>query len=99
MSMTKRELIIQVANTLDMTQSDVEKIIECSFEVIAQTLARGGRWELRDFGVFSVKERAARVGRNPRTGEEAPVPARRAVVFRAGKKMKTLVADGTKPSD
>ena len=91
MTMTKRELVIRVANTLGMTQSDVAKIIEGAFDTISRTLADGERWELRDFGVFEVKTRASRIGRNPRTGDQVPVPERRVVTFRPGKKMKELI--------
>ena len=94
MTMTKRELVIRVANKLGMTQSDVAKIIEGAFETISQQLAQGQRWELRDFGVFEVKTRASRIGRNPRTGAQVPVPARRVVTYRPGKKMKELIAGG-----
>ena len=90
--MTKRELVIKVANKLGMTQNDAAKIIEGTFDTISKCLAEGKRWELRDFGVFEVKTRAARMGRNPRTGEQVPVPERRVVTFRPGKKMKELVA-------
>ena len=92
MTMTKRELVIQVANQLGMTQSDVAKVIEGTFETISGALAEGKRWELRDFGVFEVKTRASRIGRNPRTGDQVPVPERRVVTFRPGKKMKELVS-------
>lgn len=95
MTMTKRELVIRVANKLGMTQSDVAKVIEGTFETISRSLANGERWELRDFGVFEVKTRAARIGRNPRTGDQVPVPERRVVTFRPGKKMKELIADGS----
>lgn len=98
MTMTKRELVIRVANMLGMTQSDVAKIIEGTFDTISRTLADGQRWELRDFGVFEVKTRASRIGRNPRTGEQVPVPERRVVTFRPGKKMKELIAE-TKPGE
>ena len=102
MTMTKRELVIRVANKLGMTQSDVSKIIEGTFDTISQSLASGQRWELRDFGVFEVKTRASRIGRNPRTGDQVPVPERRVVTFRPGKRMKELVAgegDGAYASD
>lgn len=92
MTMTKRELVIRVANKLGMTQSDVAKVIEGTFETISGALAEGKRWELRDFGVFEVKTRAARIGRNPRTGDQVPVPERKVVTFRPGKKMKEVVA-------
>ena len=100
--MTKRELVIRVANKLGMTQSDVAKVIEGTFEALSEALAEGKRWELRDFGVFEVKTRASRIGRNPRTGAQVPVPERRVVTFRPGKKMKEVVsgeAKGTPASD
>ncbi len=92
MTMTKRELVIRVANSLGMTQSDVAKVIEGTFEAISRALADGDRWELRDFGVFEVKTRASRIGRNPRTGDQVPVPERKVVTFRPGKKMKEMVS-------
>jgi DNA-binding protein HU-beta len=96
-TMTKRELVIRVANRLGMTQSTVAKIIESTFETISHTLAEGERWELRDFGVFEVKTRASRIGRNPRTGEQVPVPERKVVTFRPGKLMKEMVSTGVVP--
>ena len=95
MTMTKRELVIRVANKLGMTQSDAAKIIEGTFDVLSKTLAEGKRWELRDVGVFEVKTRASRMGRNSRTGDQVPVPERRVVTFRPGKKMKELIATST----
>ncbi|NIA14370.1 MAG: integration host factor subunit beta [Nitrospiraceae bacterium] len=92
--MTKRELVIRVANKLGMTQNDVAKIVEGTFETISHKLADGKRWELRDFGVFEVKTRASRIGRNPRTGDQVPVPERRVVTFRPGKRMKEVIAAG-----
>ncbi len=99
MTMTKRELVVQVANTLGMTQSDVAKIVEGAFETITKSLSEGERWELRDFGVLEVKTRASRIGRNPRTGSQVPVPERRVVTFRPGKKMKELVASPAQVED
>lgn len=97
--MTKRELVIRVANSLGMTQSDVSRIIENTFDTLAKSLAQGERWELRDFGVFEVKIRASRIGRNPRTGDEVPVPERRVVTFRPGKQMKKLVTSAPTDED
>lgn len=102
MTMTKRELVIRVANQLGMTQSDVARVIENTFDTISKSLAEGERWELRDFGVFEVKTRASRIGRNPRTGDQVPVPERKVVTFRPGKKMKELVSgegDGSPEPD
>lgn len=98
MTMTKRELVVRVSNTLGMTQSDVARVVESMFENISKALAEGERWELRDFGVFEVKTRAARTGRNPRTGEQVPVPERKVVSFRPGKKMKEFISQ-TPPSE
>ena len=99
MTMTKRELVIRVANKLGMTQSDVAKIIEGAFDTISRTLAEGKRWELRDFGVFEVRTRASRIGRNPRTGDQVPVPERRVVTFRPGKRMKELIGGDFEPDE
>ena len=96
MTMTKRELVIQVSNKLGLTQSEVSKVIESTFDTISEALAKGERWELRDFGVFEVKTRASRIGRNPRTGAQVPVPERRVVTFRPGKKMKEVVSGESK---
>jgi len=90
-TMTKRELVIRVANQLGMTQSEVAKIIEGALDMISHSLAEGHRWELRDFGVLEVKKRAARIGRNPRTGDQVPVPERKVVTYRPGKRMKEIV--------
>lgn len=94
MTMTKRELVMLVANRLGMTQSDVSRIVEGAFETITKSLSEGHRWELRDFGVFEVKSRASRIGRNPRTGEQVPVSERKVVTFRPGKRMKEMVSGG-----
>ena len=94
MTMTKRDLMMLVANRLGMKQIDVSRIIEGAFETITKSLCEGNRWELRDFGVFEVKMRASRVGRNPRTGEPVPVSRRRVVTFHPGKRMKEMVAGG-----
>lgn len=92
MTITKRELVIKVANHTGMPQSDVAKIVEGAFDTILKALAEGKRWELRDFGVFEVRKRASRTGRNPRTGDQVPVPERKVVTFRPGKKMKDLIS-------
>ncbi len=97
MTMTKRDLVVRVASKLGITQSDVARIVEATFDTISQTLADGKRWELRDFGVFEVKTRASRIGRNPRTGDQVPVPERKVVTFRPGKKMKELVSSTPGP--
>ncbi|MFO7775270.1 MAG: HU family DNA-binding protein [Candidatus Hydrogenedentota bacterium] len=95
MSLTKRDLILHLAETLGMQQNDVAKIVDTTLATIADSLAEGKQWELRDFGVFEVKSRLPRKARNPRTGEAAVVPKRKVVVFRAGKRMRERIANGT----
>ena len=72
----------------EMRPDEIEQVVDVFFEEIAQRLADGGRVELRGFGAFSTRERAARTGRNPRTGEAVDVPAKRAPYFRPGKEMR-----------
>ncbi len=91
-TVTKRELTLRVAGKLGIPPQDAARIVEALFDSIATHLVNGERWEFRGFGVFEVRERAARLGRNPRTGEVVPVPPRRAVVFHPGKFMKQEMA-------
>ena len=72
-------------------QSDAEKIVSTVFDEISAALANGNRVELRGFGVFSVRSRNARAGRNPRTGEQVSVEAKNVPFFKAGKKLKDLL--------
>ncbi len=87
--MIKSELIQQIAEeNPHLYQRDVERIVSVVFDEITAALARGDRVELRGFGAFSVKSRDARMGRNPRTGESVPVPAKRVPFFKAGKELR-----------
>lgn len=87
--MTKSELIQKLAErNPHLYLRDVEKIVETVFDEITKALARGDRVELRGFGAFSVKQRAARMGRNPRTGEQVPVKAKRLPFFKTGKALR-----------
>ncbi len=72
-------------------QVDVKKIVQKTFDVIIESLIRLEKVELRNFGVFKIKERKARFGRNPRTGESVPVPPRKVVVFKPGLEMKQKI--------
>jgi integration host factor subunit beta len=74
-----------------LTQRDVERIVATVFDEIAEALARGDRVELRGFGAFSVRHRAARTGRNPRTGEEVEVPDKAVPHFKTGKDLRELL--------
>jgi len=91
-TVTKRELTLRIAGRLGMPPQDVARIVEALFETLGERLVLNERWEFRGFGVFEVRERASRLGRNPRTGEVVPVPPRRAVVFHPGKFMKQEIA-------
>tara|TARA_B100001057_G_C22771066_1_gene919619 strand:+ start:1000 stop:1284 length:285 start_codon:yes stop_codon:yes gene_type:complete len=72
----------------DLRPDEVEQVVDIFFEEITQRLAEGGRVELRGFGTFSTREREARTGRNPRTGETVEVPAKRVPYFKPGKEMR-----------
>lgn len=90
--MTKTELIGRINKAFPhLLHRDSEKIIDMIFEEIIAALARGEKVELRDFGVFITKQRAARTGRNPQTGAPIAVPAKLAVVFKAGKLLRKRV--------
>ncbi|MCC6145795.1 MAG: integration host factor subunit beta [Candidatus Hydrogenedentes bacterium] len=89
--MTKRELVIDVAEKLGYTQNEVSAVVQATLETITETLAEGNRLEIRNFGVFEIKKRDARIGRNPRTGEAVPITEKRVAVFKPGKMLKELV--------
>ena len=92
--MIKSELIQRLAEeNPHLYQRDVERIVATVFEEITMALVRGERVELRGFGAFSVKEREARMGRNPRTGESVPVPEKRVPFFKTGKELRERMND------
>lgn len=92
--MTKRELVIAVASKLGLTQNEVSTIVQETLDSITDALVEGQRLEIRNFGVFEVKERDARIGRNPRTGEEVPISKKRVAAFRPGKALKEWIQAG-----
>lgn len=93
--MIRSELIQALAaDNPDLKPDEVEQVVEIFFDEIANRLAEGGRVELRGFGAFSTRERDARQGRNPRTGEEVAVPAKRVPFFKAGKEMRQRLNTG-----
>ncbi|MCL4216736.1 MAG: integration host factor subunit beta [Candidatus Hydrogenedentes bacterium] len=92
--MTKRELVIEVAERLDYTQNEIAEVVQCALNVITESLAQDNRLEIRNFGVFEVKSRDARIGRNPRTGETVPITRKRVATFKPGKALKELVQSG-----
>lgn len=87
--MTRSQLITRLAEmNPHLYHRDIERIVTTVFDEISSALARGDRVELRGFGAFSVKQRAARIGRNPRTGESVQVPAKFLPYFKTGKELR-----------
>jgi len=87
--MIRSELLHALAReNPELRVEDVERVLDTFFEEIAERLADGGRVELRGFGAFSTREREARKGRNPRTGETVSVPDKRVPYFKPGKEMR-----------
>lgn len=89
--MTKKDLILKVADETGLKQINVKFVIQKTFDYIIEALVRGEKIELRNFGVFKIKQRKSRIGRNPRTNQVIPVPPRKVVVFKSGLKMKQKV--------
>ncbi|MGI5887615.1 MAG: HU family DNA-binding protein [Syntrophomonadaceae bacterium] len=86
--MNKTDLINEVAVKTGMTKKDVEKVVNAFFSTIEGTLKEGNKVQLIGFGTFEVRNRQARKGRNPQTGEEINIPATRVPAFKAGKALK-----------
>lgn len=86
--MTKKDIVIKITDETGIKQVDVKRVVQKTLDCIVDSLTRGEKVELRNFGVFKLKERRARTGRNPRTGQTVPVPPRKVVVFKAGLEMK-----------
>ena len=92
--MVKSELIMRLAEmNPHLYQRDIERIVSTIFDEISNALARGDRVELRGFGAFSVKQRGARTGRNPRTGEAVSVDAKVVPYFKTGKELRERLND------
>jgi len=91
MTVTKKDIVIKVSNETNLTQVDVKNVLQKGLDAIAEHLERGETVELRNFGIFKVKKRRSRLGRNPRTGIEVRVPEKRVVVFKPGLIMRQRV--------
>jgi len=92
MTLTKRDLVIRIAEETGQIQTQVFDVVQKTLDYISEALAEGGKVELRNFGVFEVKIRKGRVGRNPNKPEtDVPIPARAMVKFKAGKEMRAKV--------
>jgi len=90
--MNKTEIIAAVAEKTGMTKKDAERVINATIETIEGGLVKGDKVQISGFGIFEVKAREARVGRNPRTKETIQIPATRLPVFKASKALKDVVA-------
>jgi integration host factor subunit beta len=88
---TKKEIVKTISEEIGLTQLKTKEIVQKTFDAIVKTLVEDGRIELRNFGVFEVKKRAARKARNPRTGERVDVPEKHVVTFKPGKEMEERV--------
>ena len=89
--MTKADLVEEVAKVTELTRKDSEVIVDTLFESVIKALRVGDKLEVRGFGSFRVRQRNARVGRNPKTGEKVEVPAKRVPYFKPSKELKDLI--------
>jgi nucleoid DNA-binding protein len=88
MTLTKRDLVMRISEETGLIQSQVFEVVQKTLNQITESLAKGDKVELRNFGVFEVKTRKAKIGRNPNRPEtDVPIPARSMVKFKAGKEM------------
>ena len=96
--MTKRDIVIRISNETGLVQQQVLNIVQKTLNYIAEAVSAGRKVELRNFGVFEVKLRKARVGRNPNNpGTDVPIPQRAIVKFKPGKEMREAVLKLTPP--
>ncbi|NJK92088.1 MAG: integration host factor subunit beta [Blastochloris sp.] len=92
-NLTKRDLVVRISNETGMVQQDVLNVIQRTLDYLTDSLADGNTVELRNFGVFEIKLRKARVGRNPNKPQsDVPIPPRAVVKFKPGKEMKAKVS-------
>lgn len=92
MTLTKRDLVIRISNETHIPQQQVLDVVQKTLDYIAEAVAKGDNVELRNFGVFEVKVRKARIGRNPNAPEtDVPIPQRSVVKFKPGKEMRAEV--------
>lgn len=90
-AMTKAELVEEVAGMTQLTKKHAEIIVNTVFESIVESLRVGSKIELRGFGSFRIRNRGPRIGRNPKTGAQVDVPAKRIPYFKPGKELKDLI--------
>jgi nucleoid DNA-binding protein len=96
--MTKRDLVIRISEKTGLAQQQVLDIVQCTLDVISEAVATGDNVELRNFGVFQVKVRRARIGRNPNDPDkDVAIPQRAVVKFKPGKEMREAVLKSPPP--
>ena len=96
MALTKAELSEYLFNKLGLNKREAKEIVEQFFEVMRESLARGEEVKLSGFGNFKPRDKVERPGRNPKTGEETPIKARRVVTFKSGQKLRVRVEEAVK---
>jgi len=89
--MTKKDIVLKIAEEAGLKQIDVKQVVQRTLDHITAALSKGETVELRNFGVFKVKTRRSRIGRNPKTGTTVPIPERKVVAFKVGMVMKSKV--------
>ena len=97
-TITKKELVNRIAERSDQTKVVAKEIIQSFLDEVIEELGQGNRLEFREFGVFEIKERAARKAQNPRTLEKVDVPPKKVVKFKVGRLMRERVAAGDDPA-
>jgi integration host factor subunit beta len=93
--MTKADLVEKFVNKINLTKKETEGIVSIVFQSITDSLTQGDELELRGFGSFRIRERDARVGRNPKSGEKVGFPAKKVPFFKAGKELREIVANNS----
>src|SRR6476660_9411542 len=92
MTLTKRNLVVRISNETGIIQHEVMQVVQKTLDYIAEAVSKGDKVELRNFGVFEVKVRKARIGRNPNApATDVPIPQRAVVKFKPGKEMRAEV--------
>jgi integration host factor subunit alpha len=99
MSLTKADIAERLFNEVGLNKREAKEFVDAFFEIIREALERGENVKLSGFGNFQLREKNQRPGRNPKTGEEIPISARRVVTFRPGQKLRARVEAYVEPGD
>lgn len=89
--MTKRDIVLKISGSTGIKQTLVKKVVQKTFDTIFDALKDKQRIEIRNFGIFYLKKRKKRIGRNPKTGQVVPIPERNTVLFKPGLEMKRAI--------